>query len=718
MAYNAEQNQQQNNQDPNNPQTQTLAGSGGAPSNASNSGRVAAFSSGQQAGSTGSGRYTNLQKYIGANQGASDRLYQGINNRIGQTSDPKKKEAETQASAVREGIQQGAQTLERGQGYYNQMQDQNFNAKDFAADQNRLNDYSQFRTGTAVDQNALQTQNTNAQAANMQAQDAYNQRLNQVGTEAGRFDLLKETFGGRNAYRPTYSAGQQRLDQLFLQAGAGNKVGQIQNDLRGNVNALNQNLSGLQGQVTQQIGDLGTQQSALSGNIQNKANQLETGYIGDIQGQVAGVNTARDAERKKYNDFVQQILDTGRGRETSNQLDGNLFNEAQLRAGEQTYNFLKNPTLTSQQFQNIDTRNAADYRDIANQGNVDYYDSLSKLAGINNSKLNAVGQLIDPTTGGLNRAASLKTGEGSLRAGIDNAGEQFWNNAQNAMIQGFGSDAGSSGVFGSGGDAQAMAQIKLADYLKSQGFNPQTAIAKGPESPMGTISGYAANPLGGASLDLLNSMLGGSGSMVGNIAGGLNQLTGGDSGSGKAANYRAQNALLGNLNQYLQDAGYNNYLTTSGVKNTDDLANRQTAVAQDQLDIQTRDRYNILNKDFNEADALNQARTNLANSPTYAYGAQMYNSGILDQNPGANLMDLYQSNPNLAGQIAAAQQYQAAAESQVQGQKNERNRLQTELNEKRGAGQTASNAIQAEMRQRLGLPEINLDTLKGAYYKK
>lgn len=435
-----------------------LAGSGGESAGSGQPGRTAQFSSGASPAQKGSGRYTNLQKYLGANQGATDRLYQGIGNRINQDIGKTEKQASTQASAVREGIQSSEQGLQKGTGYLNQLQDKDFNAQQFAQDQNNLQDFTKFRTGQGIDEAALQNQNLAAQQGYMTAQQQAQQRMGQVGTDQGRFGLLKETFGGREAYKPTYSSGQQRLDQLFLQSGAGNKIGQLQQDLKSKQNILGQNLSGLQGDITNQISDIAKRESELSQNIQNQANTLESGYISDLEKQTQEINAQRQAEMGRYRQFIDRLknpgthqtqgtagLDLGRGPMSQTQMptmrdsiDPELLKEFGLSSGQRTYNALNDPNLTAEQLVEFG-RTANDYRDIASQQNVDYYNALSQLAGVNNSKLSQVGSLVDPTTGQLVKAAKVKTGEGSLQDRLKRAEQQFQEEAAKAMMTGRGS---------------------------------------------------------------------------------------------------------------------------------------------------------------------------------------------------------------------------------------------------------------------------------------
>jgi hypothetical protein len=434
MAINAEQNQLQkstqnkdNSEQPTQAGGQTMSGSGGA---SGPQARTASFSTGSQP-TQGSGRFTNLKSYINANQGAGDRLAQGINKNVNQQTSAKKDDANTQAGSVRAGIE-GAQTkLGTGTDYLNQVNNEGFNAQEFAADQNKLNDFGQFRTNQAIDSQGLQSGVGGAQQAAATYQNALQNYGNQAATEAGRFGLLKNTFGGQTTYANPYSAGQQRLDQLFLQSGGTNGVKQLQDNIRGNQSEANK-LAGQIDQYGNQVTDITGQASTLAQNLQNRTNALETGYITDLEGQVAGVNAGRAADQTNYKNFFNTLT----GKDPSNPLNQGLLDESGLKRGQQTFNVLNDPNLTAENVIKFDPRSASGYQDIASQSNVNYYDALSKLAGIDNSKLNSVGQLIDPTTGGIAKGASFLQGEEGLSGRVGAARDRILSDAANFSGEG------------------------------------------------------------------------------------------------------------------------------------------------------------------------------------------------------------------------------------------------------------------------------------------
>lgn len=465
MATNAEQDQlntANQNQVESSSQAPNVAGAA-APIAGSNN-RVANYSSGT-APSKGSGRFTNLQNYIGANQGAGDRLAQGINGNLNRSSADDKQKTETQASSVREGIESAQNKLNTGSGYLNQIGQNNFNANDITDNADKLNEFTNFRTNQAVDPNTLKTNLAGAQAQSAQYQNVLQNQANQANTESGRFNLLKNAFNGGSAAQNPYSAGQQRLDQLFLQSGGNNGVQTIQNNIKNNLSAASDMNAGINA-FGGQINDVGNNASTLASNLQNKTGELETGYINNLQNQVAGVNAGRDTSRDQYQRFFNGVT----GHDPSNPLNQDLLNSSGLKQGEQTFNVLNNPLLTSDKYVNFDNRNANDYHDIATSQDVNRYGALSKLAGIDPGKLSQTGMLVDPATGQLSNAASFKTGQGSLRSDLDTAKQQFLDNATQTNLTGNG-QANYGTVFGDG-VANIYKTGNAMDYLNGVDTNP------------------------------------------------------------------------------------------------------------------------------------------------------------------------------------------------------------------------------------------------------
>lgn len=405
MATQLDQNNLQNNNqqtqiDPSQQQQQQQTGGGEASSTGGGGGTVANNTPQRQ----GSGRYNNLQKYINANQGAGQRLYQGIGQQLNRETSGTEKQASTQSQQIAENVQASRDTLNRGQNYQNQMQDQNFNAQNFVNNQDQLTDFAKFKAGQNVDETQLQQQNQSLQDIVQSGQNLVNQRAQQAQTEEGRFNLLQNTFGGRGLARPQYSQGQQRLDQLFLQAGEGNNVQNLQNVVQQKANVL----QGLQGQASQfatNINDVASQERLLGQNLQNVANTKEQSMLDALQAKIGDVNAQRELERQRGQTYV----DTLTGKTTTG---GSLFGTNKdlsdmlgLQQNQQVFDAMKNVGGVTDVF-NVSQRNAQNIQDVANQQDVNVYDALAKLRYGN---ANQSGQFqFDPTQKKLSQASDLE----------------------------------------------------------------------------------------------------------------------------------------------------------------------------------------------------------------------------------------------------------------------------------------------------------------------
>lgn len=232
---------------------------------------------------TSSGRFTNIQKYLKANQGTD---YAG---QIGEKT-------EKEASSVREGIeaaknkaQESAQPeLQRLQQAGSLTEQAINDPTAFAANQQNLSAFQQIRQGQYNPNVALENEGGLAN----QAQGIAG-RAQMAGTEQGRFQLLRDQFGqtpGKN-----YSKGAQRFDQLLLQ-GQGGQLGQLaqrsQAAAQGTQDALSgaqQAVAGTKSQI-EQMGQQAQQQAeqALGGKITSEQERL--------QGLAARTQSQREAE--------------------------------------------------------------------------------------------------------------------------------------------------------------------------------------------------------------------------------------------------------------------------------------------------------------------------------------------------------------------------------------------------------------------------------------
>ena len=156
----------------------------------------------------GSGRFTNIQKYIQANQPATARLAEsaaaGVERRA--------QEARQSASEAQEGFEQESaaerQRLSGAKEYASQTLSQ---AGQAPLTEEQLGRFTSLRKGEQQQFNPAEERFAEAISQAKQAK----QLSESARTEAGRFELIKQAFS-----KPTerYTKGAGKLDQLLLQA--------------------------------------------------------------------------------------------------------------------------------------------------------------------------------------------------------------------------------------------------------------------------------------------------------------------------------------------------------------------------------------------------------------------------------------------------------------------------------------------------------------------
>lgn len=418
----------------------------------------------QQQAQRGSGRFTNLQKYVQANQGAGQRLASGVNKQIERTLNPVKKEATTQEQRTAQGIQQGQQTLTQGQGLQQQMAAPDFTpqrAVEFANQAGNVERVGQFRTGQAVDERALEQQRQAFQQATANLGQKVDERGQQVGSEIGRINLLKEAFGGRN--RDQYTTGQSRLDNLLLQSGPSNLQA-----LNQNIEANRQNINQLQAKAAAQgksIQQVIADEAALAKSVQDTTTANIDRFKTGLGGQVEQFNKDIEAGLLSGNQFIdfynqtisdQAFKDKYGVSKKDYQFNRDLFQDFGLKRGQQTFNVFNNRDLNLGQVAEIEGRRAQDWRDVATGQNVTEYDALARLRGLTQPEFELT-QASD-----INRAGFKKyEDERGLQNRINKAREDFVKNAERQLIEG--ATGFVEGVKGTGA-------ISLADYLRNPDY--------------------------------------------------------------------------------------------------------------------------------------------------------------------------------------------------------------------------------------------------------
>lgn len=428
----------------------------------------------------GSGRFTNLQKYIDANQGGGQQLAGGIGKGIQEKVDENKNKAQDYYSKVAQGIQQGQQTAQQGSQYLNQLQgigsnikantgadklnnrSQSMGIEEFVQDPGFAN-YQNIQAGRGINENELALQQTNLGQAAKGYLDTTSQGLQNLGSESGRFNLLKQTYGGN--VNPQYSVGQQRLDQLFL---SNEGLQPLQQNLQGELKQA-QNLNRQAGQSDSKIGNLIRQEQQLLADYGTTNQANEQAYVDMLSSYIPAINEQRGAEWQGLEDALSQY----RTPPASGQAFTGLTPEQLQRLGvtKETgaYNVLENLIGAN----DIATRgaDAASYKDVANTQDVARYNALAQIMGMSpeQKRITQESQIGD--------AYTSRTDEGALSNRFSAADTEF-----NRMLDSLGynrsfqtagglpwtSSASGRGLFESGSDAITSG---AAGYKQYQGLN-------------------------------------------------------------------------------------------------------------------------------------------------------------------------------------------------------------------------------------------------------
>lgn len=258
----------------------------------------------------------NIQSYLKANQGAGQQLAQGITgnvqkqaNEFGQQVQNSSNKLNAQANPLQQNLGAGGQNL---------IKTSFQNPQDILSKQDQLNQFQKLRDqGYKGDLSNLQNQGQIAQNQLQNQLGTFNQAAQNAGTESGRFQLLRNTLG-----QPSYSQGQQKLDQLFLQAqpGAGKQLNQ---NLQGINKQVGNQLQGAASNFQNTLNGLNTQSAQNASDIQNI---LKTGNYGtnDLGEGFNDIGTAVQQHKNELIDLKNQLPAYQQA------LKSNMINQAQL----------------------------------------------------------------------------------------------------------------------------------------------------------------------------------------------------------------------------------------------------------------------------------------------------------------------------------------------------------------------------------------------------
>lgn len=253
-------------------QASTITANGGA-----GSGQAQNQNQNAQQQGTSSGNYTNLQKYMTANQGFNNGQGLGakVVNNINQAADQTKQQVNAAGNAFQQQAQSQINTWNSAQPLVQQAV---ADPSTFVQNNDNVAKVTAARDAQYTGPKSLQDLQGENNLANLQMKTQnVNDMANQGQTESGRFNLLRQMFGNQN-----YSRGQQSLDNLLVQ-GDKDQLRQMQatrqvaGDTANTLNAAQQQAQKTAADATQQAQQVQTDtRNAFNGAINTLDTSLQS----------------------------------------------------------------------------------------------------------------------------------------------------------------------------------------------------------------------------------------------------------------------------------------------------------------------------------------------------------------------------------------------------------------------------------------------------------
>lgn len=341
----------------------TQTGNTGVQGPSSGGSRIATSSSGSPGVSQSSGRFTNLKKYVEANKGAGEQLGGRITS--GLEKETAKATDNSQANQIAANVKAEQDRLAQGENFNARIKNDEAraiygNADDKTQFQNLYNNVNNVSNLT----DEMNTAQQNQIDAIRQAQG----NVSNLGSEQGRFQLLQNTIRS-----PNYTRGQQRLDQLTLQAGNPQALAAAQKNLGQQIKTSANDLS-------KQYQDIGTNIGTASSKANEVSNMLK-GTVGDVTGKLTEAQsklaTDTNTQNTERNAALERVL-SGKALAGDFDLVGDIMSGGGLTQGMRTYNVLGGDN-SNKYFQAGSTGLTG--RDVINADDFARYEALRGLSG-------------------------------------------------------------------------------------------------------------------------------------------------------------------------------------------------------------------------------------------------------------------------------------------------------------------------------------------------
>lgn len=257
----------------------------------------------QQQG-TSSGRFSNITNYLKANQGYNKNSG-GFGGQIAQNINQRADATKGAIQGSQQNFQQQSQQNANAYGGPSLVGQATADPNAFTQDPNQVAKLTAQRDASYTGPTDLQ----NAQQLQGQSQNLTD-LTNSAQTEGGRFNMLRTMFN-----RPSYSKGQQNLDNLLLQSNPQN-LSAVQGT-RQSAMDVNRNLNQAQTEAQTQAGNLTDQANQLRDTTRTGLNDAATGFNTDINNRVTQAQTQQN---QQYNDALNNLKQGGLTQDQMSQL--------------------------------------------------------------------------------------------------------------------------------------------------------------------------------------------------------------------------------------------------------------------------------------------------------------------------------------------------------------------------------------------------------------
>lgn len=326
-------------------------------------------------GPSKSGAFTNLNAYIQSNKPQAAQLAENVAGNVAKQGESAKERVGHLQSAFNQQADQGS--VQRNQGLVNEAAS---NATNFVQDSGKMDAFKRIRDATYKGPQAITDVDGYTDAYN--AVNNADKSVENTKSEAGRFSLVQDQFK-----KPSYSRGQQRLDQLLLQNSP--EARQSFGDVQNRYSNLTSTLTGAQDQAASYANQRKAETEAARQDVQQAFGRMDdpstpeneaAGAFGGLQNELnAKVDQYKTQQQALYDKIRKQI---GAGGDVSSSMgmsefDADTLAALGLKEGQKLYN------VDLSQFAPQFNKDAVNYQNVATPELYAKYSALSQLMGVN-----------------------------------------------------------------------------------------------------------------------------------------------------------------------------------------------------------------------------------------------------------------------------------------------------------------------------------------------